>query len=160
MTVIRWTSEDDATILRMRDEGVLYRDIARLLKRNEKSVSNRLRVLRKGAPGRKMVLTRPEVKAFATAAAVDGIAPTVIALAIKTKFGLVVHPDTVRTFTRKIPRAPVATAYVAPLPVPKTEIQFAEWVIRKKEWPVQRLDQNGVPAGFVKIALSGGMVPA
>ena len=49
----------------------------------------------------------------------------------------------------------------SPAPRPqKTEIQFAGWVIRKKEWPVKRLDQNGVPSGYVTVSLAGGMVPA
>lgn len=161
MTTMYWTAEHDAILLRMRSERVPYAAIGQELDRTTKSLAARMRVLRNGAPGRKQVLTLPHVNEFATAAAKAGVSSAEIAAGIQAKFGLQVHVDTVRVFARKFRPSPIVSApeTVEIRPV-RTEVEFAEWVIRKKEWPVQRLDMNGMPAGFVKIALSGGMVPA
>jgi transposase len=155
-----WTSEEDATLLRMRAEKMQYEDIARILGRTAKAAACRARILRNGAPGRKQVLTIAEVNEFARQAVDAGVSDRVIAETIQTKFGLTLHTDTVSAFRRKI-KPPLRRVVSAPEPTPtKTEVQFAEWTIRKKPWPVKRLDQNGVPSGYVDISLAAGMVPA
>ena len=161
MTAIYWTTEEDATLTRLRAESMPYKQIGALLGRTDKSLAARIRILRNGVPpGRKQVLTLPEVKEYVVQAFEAGIQNAAISSEILARFGHSVHPDTVGAMRRKLKPAPRLIT-VAPDPKPaKTEIEFADWVIRKKEWPVKRLDQNGVPSGYVTVSLAGGMVPA
>jgi hypothetical protein len=111
---------------------------------------------------RRYIMTEPAVQAFLTEQFLKGMLPTETPPLMLAEFGQAVHPDTIRTFRQKVMgRLRDQPPVEAPEPKPvKTQVQFYTWVIRKKEWPVKRLDQNGVPSGFVNISLAGGMVPA
>jgi hypothetical protein len=117
-------------------------------------------------------MTQHEPREFAINLLRKGEPPCVVARKINERFGAHVTPKNISRFrcrwlpnmsSRAVFNLKMAEAMATDVPEPtptKTEIQFAEWTIRKKSWPVKRLDQNGVPSGYVDISLAAGMVPA